>query len=393
MEINYNLREMKIDIDQVLYYDRYEIKDKSEEDLRVCLRSYLKNLLNCKISVPAVTKTGTLFFRSLVRDDYKVLFHDIAETLQNNDIVFVEDYLSFSQGFNIEASEVLIKLHPMYYAFSASSPLERSCLYVRLCYYFLVLKSIARIDFKNLVLFSDMQPVEDFISQYVQKYDKRTISLQHGLYVDYGNYDTINKINYLHQPSRYFLAWGENTASLISRHHPSTQVTLCGKPRISAMSEVDASSVADHGQSYFTVVLDQSIFDEYNFKLLRIMSSFSAKNGMVMNVKFHPYNKKIKYNHLKIQYVEGLPLRNSQFVVGHTSSLIYEVMCYGVPVYKFRSDIPCLATPEEISFDSLVELENSLAVDHDFLEISRQYISHFGPQSLERYREFFKSIS
>ena len=59
---------------------------------------------------------------------------------------------------------------------------------------------------------------------------KKTIALQHGLYVDYEGHETVNTSNYLHHVSQNFLAWGNNTKRLIQKYKPTSNVYVCGKP-------------------------------------------------------------------------------------------------------------------------------------------------------------------
>lgn len=383
----------KIKHDEVLYADRFFLESKTEEEKKNILQSWLKDLLYCKIAIQEIDKClDFVFFRSLSRDDYKLFFKDVFSCVASGNNIIVEEYKIKSNKINSEASRMLINMKKFYYAFSANTPLDRACIYIKLCYYYLVLSYISKLKFKSIVFFSDMQPIENLIAQYSRMFGKTTITLQHGLYVDYGDYKTVNVINYLHQPSEYFLSWGEDTKETILKYHPETKIIICGKPRITLPTEINVDEENQNYNIYFTAVLDQKIFDEQNISMLRLVSEYAKKSGMTLNVKYHPSNDRNIYNALGIDFTDNLSIKDSKFVVGHTSSLIYEALNLGIPSYKYESVIPCLQLPGELVFDSLDKLQKCLTSEHDFRFIGSKYISYSGNDSLDKYTVFFDNI-
>lgn len=384
-----------IDFDQVLYADRYMLQQRRLLGKKRALLSAVKQLFFTCFRFPDKRKADFLFFRSLVREDYKTFFHQVYSTVDRDRRVVVEDYVRDSKRIAPRAFLTLFLLLPQFFSFKAGDVFERLYLYLRLCFYYRQLAAVSKMGFKHLVLFADMQPVENLLAQYFGQRGKNTVTLQHGLYVDYEEYATVNVINYLCQPSEYFLSWGGHTEELIKKYHCQRKVVICGKTSINlAIPKALAlpSSVSE-GQPFFTVILDQNIFEEYNKKMLGILAEYADAQAMEMNVKFHPGNNRRNYMALGVRFTDNLPIEKSAFVVGHTSSLLYELMLLDVPTYKFYSDIPCVPLPTDIVFQTAGQLKQLTEAVHDFGGIAKQYISFVGEESKSRYRDFFLSLS
>lgn len=382
-----------IDLDEILYADKFYLENNDVNFKRKLLKPWLRDLLFCKIDIPEINNDlDFVFFRSMNRDDYKLFFDDIFMCSSCGNNIKIEEYKKKSARINLDASRILANMKHFYYSFSASTPIDRACMYIRLCYYYLVFSHVAKLKFRNIVFFSDMQPVENLIAQYARMSGKTTITLQHGLYVDYGDYKTVNAINYLHQPSEYFLSWGEDTKATIRKYHPDTKIAICGKPRITLPTEANTERKNPVAGKYFTAVLDQRIFDEQNIAMLKIASDYAKKTGIKLNIRYHPTNDRKIYDALGIDYVEGFSIKDSEFVVGHTSSLIYETLNLGIPSYKYESLIPCLPLPRDLVFNSVAQLQKCLAGKQDFRHIGSRYLSCSGTESLEKYTAFFDTI-
>ncbi|MFJ3263067.1 hypothetical protein ACIPK7_22685 [Pseudomonas sp. NPDC086581] len=385
-----------IDIEQVLQADKYLLKTRSKLGRKRNLQNASRELFLTGFSFPEKRTGQFLFFRSLERADYKMLFNGIASAVPEEDRIVVEDFVRPSQNSARRAFVLLFTLLPLFFMIRADSLFERAYLYLRLCYYYRVVKAISTLKFDNLILFSDMQPVECLLAQYFRRRGKNTVTLQHGLYADYGSYPTINVINYLHQPSEYFLAWGRDTAQLIYRSGENRKVVICGKPSV-ALASVARSNVqisAGGDIKYFTLVLDQNIFQTQNVEMLKVLSEYSKSSGLAMNVRYHPGNNRKIYEGLGYEYLSDLDLSASVFVVGHTSSMMHEMLLVGLPVFKFDSDIPCVKMPSELVFSSVEQLRGLLEkAEHvDFGALAKDYIAFFGDESLKRYRDFFFAL-
>lgn len=381
---------MKIDYDQVLYADRHELKNREKLGKWRNLLWAIRCLFFTAFRFPAPRRVDYLFFRSLVRDDYRVLFRKIASTVEDSKIAIIDDHIIERHRIAPKGIIFIFSQLPNLFKFKADNIFERAYLYLRLCFYYRQVSALSKFDFKALVLFADMQPVENLASQHFKKRGKTTVTLQHGLYADYKEFPTVNIINYLHQPSEYFLSWGKETADLIKKYHPERNVVICGKP----YSHQEAPPIAARESHHITAILDQNIFQTHNISMLALLSEYSKKNSLQLNVRYHPYNPKRVYEGLKLAYRTDLPLEKSKFVVGHTSSMLHEVMALGIPAFKFASDVPCVKVPDALIFGTQQELARAVQKSHllNFKDISKEYIAYSGEESLQRYSHFFNNL-
>jgi hypothetical protein len=351
------------------------------------VRRNIKASVFVDFDINADQQVDFLCFRSLNRQDYKNLFDLIVATIDSPKLL-IDNFSKRSSHPNLRVTIYLLFHWRIFFGLKSKSLAERIYVYIRACSYLDVLRKIERISFNKLLVFADMQPLDNLLTQYFS--DKITITVQHGLYVDYKDSDTINTANYLHQPSKYFLAWGEDTRRLIRKYNPARQVVICGKPNIDRSRETE--EMPDH--DFFSVIFDQNIFQKYNVELLKAAYEFSDRTGMAINLRLHPWNNPESYqiDHTRVQ--SGLPLSKSSFVIGHTTSMIYELMREGIPAYKLRSKEFALATPDSIQFTDATDLMDlhKRSVDINFKEIGRNYISLRGEESLNAYRDFFRKL-
>lgn len=383
----------QIDLNKVLYADQHRASQFDQQQKINLRKRTLLEYLYTNYCIPTQKKGMYLCISSMVREDYSELFKLILSSIRDEDKIILENYKIIQETRNVEACSLFVELMPYYYAFNARCSLDRAYMYIKLCEYVLLLKKITQFNFANLICFSDMQPAENLIAQYCRLQDKKTITLQHGLYVDYTaqGYQSVNDMNYLYHVSEYFLSWGENTKSLISKYHPDSKVIICGKPIMTTSEK--PKNLDGNKNKYCSIVFDQKIFDEENFEMLEIASLYSKKYGLELNVKFHPQNNRHKYRTSGYEFHECLELEQSEFVIGHTSSLIYELMGRDVRVFKYKSDKPCLETPEEIMFRSLDELQNKLKKYVDYKKYYQEYISYSGQESVDKYKKYFAGIN
>jgi len=348
----------------------------------------LKRLFYSRIDVGPALTAEYLCFRSLERGDYKELFDLIVGTIPSSKVV-IQDFIKPSSTLNIRMLLNLALNLPLLLKLKNLSIKPKVYVYCRMAFYRAVLQVVARIQFRKLLVFADMQPMDNLLLQAFP--DRLSITLQHGLYVDYHDTDTINVVNYRNQLADYFLAWGQDTALLISRYQPGTKAVVCGKPNLAPKPESETGRDID----YFSVVFDQNMYEKYNMRLLEIANQFSELTGIKFNLKMHPWNNPARYVIDRARVIESRPLSMSKFVVGHTTSLLYELLRIGVPAFKLRSPEPALATPDEMQFEDVTELLTVTGRElspEACIEIGRKYISHYSEESLAQYRAFFDSL-
>ncbi|MEM6523609.1 MAG: hypothetical protein AAF693_07450 [Bacteroidota bacterium] len=237
---------------------------------------------------------------------------------------------------------------------------------------------------KVLVVFGDMQPEDNMITQFFRK-NKNTITctLQHGLYVDYSSSPNINEVNYNNTVAEYFLAWGQETSNLIRKYHKNKSIKICGKP-----IELGPSNTPK--EDIFTVILDQKIFSKYNRQLIEIAFEAAEILNFKVNIKLHPLDNIENYD-LDDNYIisEG-SIATSQFILAHTTTLMYELMRSGYNVYKYETEIPCNETNKKITFKTCHELVKIIHKPYD--QKGDFYIKYVGKESREKYKQFFSSL-
>lgn len=330
----------------------------------------------------SLRKANYLFIKSMKRPDYDNLFFKIAESCSKPKII-VDTYEKKGK-FSLYRLYDFVRFAPMFYKVFRRNIAQWAFLCITLTNLLSQIKSLPRINYRSIVVFADMQPLDNVLVQHSTMTNIESTTMQHGLYVDYESLVNVNVVNYLNTNANNFLAWGQDTAELIKKHHPNKSIYICGKPTISD------SNVKKSG-NYFTVVFDQNIFFPYNQKMLDVAYMLYEHTALMVNMRLHP-NNRLKWFKLKpeITLVEK-DIWMSQFVLGHTSSLLYECMRLGIPVFRYNSEIPSVKTPDYIQFESINELVKLIkAVDKiPFNTISRTYINEIGDKSMAEYTKYF----
>jgi hypothetical protein len=381
----------RTDLDRVLAIDRFVIAGMTQEQRRARREVWLRDLIYGDFALPAVADGDVVFFRSLVRDDYRQSFHAVIDASGVENPVVIEDYQARSRParLNPETSRFLLENHGLFDAIVEPDGLVRALLFQRLALYQYIRSHFGAVRPRAVVFFADMQPVEYLLARHFRSLGVPTVTLQHGLYVEYGDYDTINRINYLHQPSDYFLSWGPDTSALIARHQPDTRIVECGKPVIFSADPPDGAAPAP--RPYIALLLDQKPFHAQNEAMIEIARAHALKANMDVVARFHPSLPKAeilkKYPGLR----EQLHFSDAALVIGHTTSMIYEALALGCRVMRYASDIPAIALPETAEFTTLAELEAGLALPQPE-GLWRRYFTAIGDPALKRYRAFFDDL-
>lgn len=323
-----------------------------------------------------------VFFQSMRRDDYDKMFNQIVDNcpIPNQKVVLDDKYskldICFLYHLLIASLVVKVSFKDIFnYLFSVIS-LASYIKYI----------PCAGESTKLLLVHADMQPIDNLLVQWVNLRNGKTATLQHGLYVDYSNYDNINKYNYLNSVSQYFLAWGEETASLIKQYTESN-VLVCGKPN--GLSQ-DTSKDCD----YFTLIFDQNIFHKQNVELLKLAHNICERLNLKMNLRLHPRNNLRWYRYDENFVYLNKSIEGSRFVIGHTSTLIYECLSAGIPAFRYKTNIPANKCDERITFDDEYDFfekyKNSNSIN--FEKLGESYIKYSGEQSLNTYGENLYNI-
>lgn len=357
-----------------------------EVERRRRLRDLIHSTVHLSISVEkrhTSTSPKYYFVKSLKRDDYDGLFNTISDQCEHPkasfDIFEGKGKLSVMQIFRC------LLLLPLLLKVRRDDFVHWLFMYFSLVKLYSGLRTVPVNQNVNVVVFADMQPLDNLLVQQANRNGQQTTTLQHGLYVDYGKFDekNVNIVNYLNAEAGHFLAWGSNTAGLIRGYHPGIETFVCGKPTLIKPESLQA-------EGYFTVIFDQNIFFKHNVELLKIAYTVADRLGLKVNIRLHPNNRIewVKIDPLKT--IVNQDLNGSSFVVGHTSSLIYECMRIGVPAFRFKTEVPALDTSDRIMFSSAAELlgliENSLDAQG---QLASSYIKDIGSSAMQNYKLYF----
>lgn len=357
------------------------------------IRYYFRELITTRPVLPQeLSANGKridfLFFKSLPREDYDEFFYQVIGALQQKEIAVYNGH-EIKKGYNPRALFLFFRhISALFLLIRNLGSHTGVFFYCKMMGYLNVLDLLRRINPTNVVVFADMHPLDNLVVQTYRQKNKSTATLQHGLYVDYGNQHTVNVVNYQNVVSEYFLAWGEKTAQLISRYHPDCKLRICGKPTLSGTIEPNQESKT------FTILFDQKMYKDYNQQLLDSAQIISKKMGWKIALRLHPttFLKDYKTDPSVHLTTDPVPWEEIRFCIGHTTSMIYELLRRGMPVYKLQSKIPSHMLPDELCFTNASDLLIKLSRPVDFVSIGRMYVSTTGKQSLERYNKVLSEL-
>ena len=385
----------KIDFKKFQEPDYFFLKAQNDRELLKIRDKWLGHLLRFDCVLPPVEKVDFLFLRSLVRDDYSSLVQSIVEQIDSSyRVAVVSDYNAPRDSINLEISSMFSNCSSLIQFMTGERQLEQQCLYIRFIHYLYIIRKLFSYEPKVLVAFADMQPIENLAVQLFKMNGVKTVTLQHGLYIDYGDMDTVNIVNYKNHVADYFLAWGENTNRLIKKYHQKSHTIDCGKPKIFGLPAVSELPETRRKARDILVVTDQKIFDEQNFAMLDAVFSLSDQIGCKVYVRFHPSNDKQLYKARFPELIELKFVKQNFLVIGHTTSMIYEAFTVGYPAIRYASEIPSLSwnsKNEFLSKDELLKKVRSVASFEQYssglLEEQSEFIKATGRRSLELYRQ------
>jgi hypothetical protein len=371
------------DFEKVLYHELQRVKCFSKYQI---VRDTLKSLISVVLFIPKIENNHKnnkyLFFKSMSRGDYDSLFYNVTSCCNKEYIVHDSISRSFNLNFKILnlIREVPFKGFFLEYDFLL---INKIYLYFSFLKYLNYIRAFDVISFEILVVFSDMQPFDNIFVQHMKSNGKLTMTMQHGLYIEYKGQEVGPKENYLHCVSDIFLAWGDNTKKLIKKYHPKCKVFTLGKPS----AFMDKPRVVD--LEYITIIFDQNLYEEENKKLLLMAYKFYEKFNIKINIKMHPHNKHESYN-FKSEVVDfNYSLNGSIFVLGHTSTLLYECVAMNIKTFIMSSDKPNAGFPKEFIFNNFSELERVVKIPYDFKTTKHEYFIEYGERSKELYVDFF----
>lgn len=385
---------LRVDWSIILETEKIVISDKDSAEKRRRIAGAFKELLlhrsqaTIEGSQPDGSQTDFLFLKSMPRDDYDKLFQEICSTAPHEAKCIADVRTATTPSTSLYGLYILLRYAAVALRIRAGSVLDWLFLFTRAIRTLEAYTKVRRLKFDHLVVFADMQMLDNLMVQIANRANKPTTTMQHGLYIDYSNNFNVNITNYKNHIAKNFLAWGRETAKLIEKYHPESNTVVCGRP-IGLPAKTETSTA-----SYITLICDQNMFFAYNLELLQIGYEFARSKGLMLNLRMHPNNRLEWFRIDESLTLVNEDLMSSELVIGHTSTLLYECLKAGLPTFKYRSPIPSNQTRDELCFsdcDELLEVSEKLRSRTDELkQWGAFYIDTIGEESASNYKLFFE---
>jgi hypothetical protein len=347
----------------------------------------LKSMFTYKWNLPVQSiDKDLIFIQSMNRQDY----NDFIQTVFNNLTIDSKVYIMIQKKkkFNYDFLKELTFTEYSYIWSNLKNIKGMKKLYIfsNIILLYSLKYYLKNYSCKILTVHADMQPIENFISQYFKSRGTITVTLQHGLYIDYSANPNINEVNYKNVVSDYFLAWGDETKLLIEHYNKATNVVICGNPTLKVVSNNTKQS------NSFVVVFDKCHLREYNIKLLDIAKKLKEVTQINFYIKLHPSNQMSDYDILETQCTNDV--ENAFFVLGHVTSMLFTINRVGIPVFKLNSkecSNKILNIPVFNNINDLLLTINDIKLDNTQV-IEDFYIKYIENEALNQYNLFYTSM-
>jgi len=346
---------------------------------------------------------SVLFFKSHPREDYDVLFENVAGAAEGAAVITTSYRDVFADRVNaytpLAARHLLSRA-----AFSLVSFFRRRRLILRatkeygwingLWLYVQLLKvEVALICILDklpeaVVVFGDMNDMDRVLSWLCRKRGIPCATMQHGIYTEYLNEHTVNNNNYRPRYCTDFLAWGEMTARLVSRYVPDVTISICGKPAMPVIPELDDRPVLYD----CLVIFDQNLFKCQNVRMLDIVrESFGEESRLA--VRLHPQNNPDEYDLTGFHVVAHEGGSRSEVYVGHATTFLLELLAAGLRLYRYNSGAESAIRTPEIEFQTASGLKELLDAEaYCTAGTIEEYYARTGEEAVQAHLNAIKAM-
>jgi hypothetical protein len=208
---------------------------------------------------------------------------------------------------------------------------------------------------RGVVVFADMQDPDRVLSWMCAQREIPCATMQHGIYAEYREADTVNQNNYQPRYVTDFLAWGRATASLVQTYAPNVHVSICGKPTLKP------PPVKGDGEVTYdcVVIMDQNLFSEQNREMLALVREI-FETDRELGVRMHPQNNPDEYDLQGFNMTTDQDWINTGCFVGHTTTFLLELLRGGHRLYRYESGAETAFSDPRIEFHTSDELRQLL---------------------------------
>lgn len=252
-----------------------------------------------------------------------------------------------------------------------------------------IYKQLRNIKCNMFVVLGDAWIEENMMINYFNSTSTKTITMQHGLFIDNIYEEKYDKLNYLNIPSKYELCWGNYTYEMVKKYNPNVNSYICGNPTIIS------KKIIKYNVDCIGIIFDTLSMYEYNSKMLDLITCFAKKNNYKIKIRIHPTDSEINYDIDSTICEFNKNIDDCFLLIGHTSSMLITYMLSGNKVLKFKTDIKSLPYDSNIVFSNEVELNRALInIDKfDYLKEASKFISCCGDESIVNYTSIINKIS
>lgn len=311
------------------------------------LKSAYYNLYIRKRTLERSSGSGEILFvrESYLRADHKRNYDKVISLFDPNrlnflDMGFVEEKINWHKFFlrSIKAMKMIKSIKALSresLGWITTLALAAEILQIEDFYQLLKTTPIRE---RVVVVFHDASSLQNLICQRLKDSDSKTITLQHGLYIEW-DYPGIHVTDYENVSADYFLAWGPTTKRLIEKYNPDCQVVTVGHPFF-----IGYLPKPHIRQNRFGVILCALAFREDNRRLIALAEQISQAISLPYMVKLHPadnesYYQDVPHDHCERFLDKSVTVMDYidlvDFSITNPSSLLYQLLFMDHMTYKF----------------------------------------------------------
>lgn len=379
----------------------YEKKAVIEEHYPTIRRSFIKTIK--RIIGPFLTRfklkgnlSGILAFNSRKREDYEIFFQKVIGTCSSINRIEVtkgrcirldalKAYIGyFAESYNFEKIISDETLDSAYKPTFIDKILTVSNLVSNYC----MVKDIYTTDFsgiKGCLVYCDTLPMEAALIEACNRKGIVTITCQHGINIPSDKIESFHQLNYRYVPSKIALVWGKKNKELIEMYNPQCECIVCGNPTITIESGL-------HCDDYIAVVGDIPENKKYNQIIISIAEKYARANNLRVIIRIHPTDNEENYHIDGAVSSYGKDIDKAEFILAHTTTMIFSYLIKGKKVFRLRSDIPYGLIDDSITFENVDELIALVDKSIDFKRIVKEQIQYCGDESTKKYEVYFNGI-
>ena len=192
----------------------------------------------------------------------------------------------------------------------------------------------------SFIAFNSSAHCDVYFTEYFNKRNITTYSLQHGYYAKFKNEVKVDVLNYENISAKYFFAWDNYTKKLIREFNKDVKVIIAGNPRF-GKTNIDFNLKFKN----CLVLLPRLFYNKSNLNLLEEISKLS-ESGIKVLVKLHPSLERSEYFKLCEKYnfnmiKEGVLLNRLlksnevDFCITFNSSVYIESLFHGKICFRY----------------------------------------------------------